>query len=478
MLFNSYSFAVFFAVVYLLYLVLGHRWQNRLLLAASLFFYGSWDFRFLALILFSIVLDYICGLKVHQSESVRRRKAWVAVSLIGNLGMLGFFKYFHFFVDSFVELAALVGLEAHRSTLQIILPIGISFYTFQTLSYTLDIYRRRMSPTTDFVNFALFVSFFPQLLAGPIERARNLLPQIEKVRVVTPALIREGVYLVVWGLFKKMMLADNFAPIVNRIFANPSEAATEEVILSLVAFGILLQLDFSGYSDIARGLGKLMGFHIMLNFRFPEFAKRLSEFWARWHISLSTWLRDYLYVVLGSTRSSGLQTARNIVLVMTVIGLWHGAAWTFVVWGFALGVAQAANLLWLKIFPRRRYRTRWAETLSGLGKMAICRHFLILSMLLFRAENWTHVQEMLRALFSGFELMPEFFPILRWYLVLWVPYRLYEIWQYRQDDILLILKQPGWLRMALYLMFVVWSYIIYLFAASVPVAEEFIYFQF
>lgn len=478
MLFNSYTFICFFVVVYLLYLMLDHRWQNRLLLVASLVFYGWWDPRFLALILFSILLDFVCGLKIHETESARRRRAWLIISLIGNLGLLGFFKYFHFFVDSFVTLTALVGLQAHKSTLNIILPIGISFYTFQTLSYTLDIYRKRMKPTTSFLDFALFVSFFPQLLAGPIERARNLLPQIQKPRVVTPDQLREGVHLVAWGLFKKMLLADNIAPIVNHIFSNADRASTADVVLAVYAFGMQLFCDFSGYSDIARGLGKMMGFNIMINFKFPEFATRPSDFWARWHISLSTWVRDYLFVALGANRKSNLRTAFNVVLVMTVIGLWHGAAWTYVVWGFYFGVLQAGHLLLLNVLPRRRARPAWRERLSFLGNMFLCRNAIIFSMLLFRSEDWGHVHQMGAALFSGFDVLPEFFPLLKWYLIFWVPFRIYEIWQFRNDDPLVVMKQKSWVRFAVYVGIAFWGYLIYIFSASVPVAEEFIYFQF
>lgn len=477
MLFNSYAFLTFFAVVYLLYLVLDLRWQNRLLLVASLVFYGWWDPRFVLLLLFSIVLDYVCGLQIHGTESLRRRRFWLAISLIGNLGLLGFFKYFHFFVDSFAELFGTLGFQVHRPTIRIILPIGISFYTFQTLSYTLDIYRRRMQPTTSFTNFALFVSFFPQLLAGPIERAKNLLPQIEKVRVITPECLREGFYLLAWGLFKKMLVADNVAPIVNHIFAHPEQASTADVILGVYAFSLQLYADFSGYSDIARGLGKLMGFNIMLNFRFPQFALNTADFWSRWHISLSTWIRDYLFVMLGANRRSHPRTIFNLVLVMTVIGLWHGAAWTFVLWGFYFGVLQAGQLLLLYMSPRRR-APRKSGVISFLFRMFLCRNAVQFSLLLFRSENLAHFMQMVRALFSGFALLPEFFLYLKWYCIIWIPVNLYEIWQYRHDDHLIVLKQEGWVRFLVFAAIVFHGFMIYLFSARIPVAEEFIYFQF
>ncbi len=370
-----------------------------------------------------------------------------------------------------------MGLEVHRPTIQVILPIGISFYTFQTLSYTLDIYRRQLTPTRNIIDFALFVSFFPQLLAGPIERARNLLPQIQAPRQITAAIIVEGLYLFGWGLFKKVLLADTIAPIVNHIFAHPDQMGTGEVLLGLFTFSLQLYWDFSGYTDMARGLAKLMGFHLMLNFRFPAFAERLSDFWGRWHISLSTWIRDYVYIALGSNRRRPMRGLLNVVLVMTLIGLWHGAAWTFVIWGVYFGVLQAIQLAW----SARRGRARGKSNESRfvrIRNLLTCRVMVIFSLIFFRSEDGRHVGDMFTALLRGFSVGEGFFDMLSMTFIMWAPFRLYDYWQFRRDDQLRILRQPVVVQFWLLCAAVAWGYTIFLFSDSLPVGEEFIYFQF
>ncbi len=332
MLFNSAEFALFMVVVYGAYLVLEHKWQNRMLLAASYVFYGAWNWRFLSLILISTALDYVCGMRVYRAERPARRKLFLFLSVFGNLSILGFFKYFNFFAEGLTELLNSFGFVVRPYLTDIVLPIGISFYTFQTLSYTIDIYRGKLKPTRNVVDFALFVAFFPQLVAGPIERARNLLPQISSRRTLKADWFYEGCYLIFWGLFQKMVVADNLAKLVDPIFGR-LEYTAGEVLLVMYAFSFQILCDFAGYSNIARGVARLLGFEIMVNFRLPYFATNPQDFWRRWHISLSSWLRDYVYIPLGGGRKNGITTCRNLLVTMLLGGLWHGAAWTFVFWG-------------------------------------------------------------------------------------------------------------------------------------------------
>jgi len=283
-----------------------------MLLVASYIFYGAWDWRFLFLIFASTVIDYFCGLKIYNTQNPEKRKIFVTISIISNLSFLGFFKYFDFFTFNLQRLFAYFNFSIDPMFLKIVLPVGISFYTFQTMSYTIDIYRRKMEPTNKFFDFALFVAFFPQLVAGPIERAKRLLPQILSPRQVTLGKFYEGCYLIFWGLFMKIFIADNLAKIVNPVYGGPPPYNGVDVLLASYAFAFQIFCDFAGYSNIARGLGKCMGFNIMINFNLPYIATNPSEFWQRWHISLSTWLRDYLYIPLGGNRKGKLKTYRKI----------------------------------------------------------------------------------------------------------------------------------------------------------------------
>ena len=338
MLFNSAQFVAFFAVVYGLYLVLRHRYQNLLLLGASYVFYGSWDWRFLGLMLFSTTMDYGFGLLLGRVEHAARRKAILVTSVTVNLGVLFVFKYFNFFAASLDRLLTVFALHLDARILGVVLPLGISFYTFHNLSYIVDVYRRRVAPARSFVDFGLYVALFPQLIAGPIARPAHLLPQIQGERRITLDMLRSGAWLILLGYFKKVVLADNMAPFTKQLFEHPQSMHGAEVLFGLYAFAFQIYGDFSGYSDIARGLSNLMGFDLMVNFERPYFAANPADFWRRWHISLSTWLRDYLYIPLGGNRRGTARMYANLLLTMFLGGLWHGAAWHFVAWGVFHGV--------------------------------------------------------------------------------------------------------------------------------------------
>jgi alginate O-acetyltransferase complex protein AlgI len=336
MLFNSLEFAIFLPIVFILYwYVTNHnlRLQNFLILVSSFIFYGWWDWRFLSLIIISSMVDYTVGLALKRVDKPIRRKLLLMCSIFMNLGMLAFFKYFNFFVDSFVDAFTLLGKPLNATTLRIVLPVGISFYTFQTLSYGIDIYRRKLEPTKDIVAFFAFVSFFPQLVAGPIERASNLLPQFYKKRTFDTDKAIDGLRQMLWGLFKKIVIADNCATYANEAFNNWADYNGFTLFVGAVFFAFQIYCDFSGYSDIAVGTARLFGFNLMRNFAFPYFSRDMAEFWRRWHISLSTWFRDYVYIPLGGSKVSKGMQIRNTFILFLVSGFWHGANWTFVLWG-------------------------------------------------------------------------------------------------------------------------------------------------
>ena len=337
MLFNSFEYLIFLPTVYILYWFVFNKnlkIQNTLVLLSSYLFYGWWDYRFLSLIFLSTVVDYIIGLNIPKQDLQKNQKLLLWTSVLFNLSVLGFFKYYNFFVDSWIELFSSLGYEIKSVwTLNIILPVGISFYTFQTMSYTIDIYRKKLEPTKDFTSFATFVSFFPQLVAGPIERASNLLPQILKKREFNYEQVVQGIRLILWGMFKKVVIADSLAPIVDDIFSNYQDFGGGTLLLGAIYFSFQIYCDFSGYSDIAIGTSKLFGFELMSNFKFPYFSRNIGEFWRKWHISLSTWFRDYLYIPLGGSQGGKWKSIRNIFIIFLVSGFWHGANWTFIIWG-------------------------------------------------------------------------------------------------------------------------------------------------
>jgi len=337
MLFNSIEFLLFLPTIFILYWFVFNKnlkYQNTLILVSSYVFYGWWDYRFLSLIFLSTIVDYVIGLSISNQSSKKKQKSLLWGSVLFNLSVLGFFKYYNFFVDSWVELFSSLGYEIKSIwTLNFILPVGISFYTFQTMSYTIDIYRKKLEPTKDFISFASFVSFFPQLVAGPIERATNLLPQILKKREFQYEQGIQGLRLILWGMFKKVVIADSLAPIVDDIFSNYQDFGGGTLWLGAIYFSFQIYCDFSGYSDIAIGTSKLFGFELMSNFKFPYFSRNIGEFWRRWHISLSTWFRDYLYIPLGGSQEGKWKSIRNIFIIFLVSGFWHGANWTFIFWG-------------------------------------------------------------------------------------------------------------------------------------------------
>jgi D-alanyl-lipoteichoic acid acyltransferase DltB (MBOAT superfamily) len=340
MVFNSWKFVLFFLLVYTAYLLLRkqYRAQNAFLLVGSYYFYGVWDWRFACLLAATTLIDYVCGLGIEGSSNPRWRRCFLLVSLASNLTVLGFFKYYNFFLASLDDLLGGFGLSVAALHLHIILPVGLSFYTFQAITYTVGVYRGELPAERSLLSFALMVAFFPQLVAGPIERARVLLAQINRPRTLDEERFQTGCWLIFWGLWKKIVLADNLAAIANQLFARSDQLTAGEAYLAVLAFAFQIYCDFSAYSDIARGTARLMGFELMLNFNCPYFAVGPSDFWRRWHISLSTWLRDYVYVPLGGNRHGTLLTYRNLLLTMLLGGLWHGAAWNFVWWGLFHGI--------------------------------------------------------------------------------------------------------------------------------------------
>ncbi|TRZ44959.1 MBOAT family O-acyltransferase [Robertkochia solimangrovi] len=395
MLFNSLDFAIFLPIVFIIYWFVfpnNLKLQNLIIVFASYIFYGWWDWRFLSLILFSTVIDYLIGRTLDQTDHTGKRKFLLWCSILINLGFLGFFKYYNFFLDNFITAFSFLGMPINANSLNIILPVGISFYTFQTLSYTIDVYKKKLEPTKDFIAFTAFVSFFPQLVAGPIERAVHLLPQFYKKRRFEYALAVDGMRQILWGLFKKVVIADNCAEIANQIFNNSDQYSGSTLALGAIFFTFQIYGDFSGYSDIAIGVSRLFGFDLMKNFAFPYFSRDIAEFWRRWHISLSTWFRDYLYIPLGGSRGSNSMKIRNTFIIFIVSGFWHGANWTFIVWG----ALNAIYFLPLLITKNNRNHidivahSKPLPSLKELSMMLITFGLTVIAWIFFRAENVSH----------------------------------------------------------------------------------------
>jgi alginate O-acetyltransferase complex protein AlgI len=392
MLFNSVEFLIFLPIVFIVYwfVLKNHvRLQNFFLLVAGYVFYGWWDWRFLFLLMLSSTVDYIVGLGLGRTDDEKKRKLILLLSISFNLGLLGFFKYFNFFADSFTVLLTKLGVQVNPLSLNVILPVGISFYTFQSLSYTIDVYKRKMEPTKDALAFYTFVSFFPQLVAGPIERAIRLLPQFSVKRTFNVDLAKDGIKQALWGMFKKVVIADNLAPYVQDIFKHHSQYNGSTLLLGVIYFAIQIYCDFSGYSDIAIGTAKLFGFNLMRNFALPYFSRDIAEFWRRWHISLSTWFRDYVYIPLGGSRVSKLKAVRNTLIVFTVSGFWHGANWTFIVWGFFNGLLLVILLL---INKSRNNLGIVAEgrifpTVKEVAQIGLTFFLTLIAWVFFRSEN-------------------------------------------------------------------------------------------
>ncbi|HVY73293.1 MAG TPA: MBOAT family O-acyltransferase [Puia sp.] len=404
MLFNSINFWIFFVVVFILYWLIAKNLllQNTLLLIASYFFYSCWNWHFLFLLMFSTLLDYFSGLKISQTENKRLKLIWLWLSISINLGFLGVFKYYNFFANSFKDLLIHFGLHVDISTLNVILPIGISFYTFHGLSYIIDIYKNRISSEKNIIDYAVFVSFFPLLVAGPIERATHLLPQIKRKRTFEYSKAIDGMKQILWGLFKKIVIADNCADYANLVFNNSSHYPGSILLIGAGFFAFQIYCDFSGYSDIALGTARLLGIELLRNFAFPYFSRDIAEFWRRWHISLTTWFRDYLYIPLGGSRGSLWKKIRNTFIIFIVSGFWHGANWTFIIWGF-LNAVYFLPLLLLKM-NRKNLEIVSSGKLFPTAKELVgivCTFCLTtFAWIFFRAENVTQAFYFIKNIFS------------------------------------------------------------------------------
>jgi len=470
MLFNTWVFAAFFAITFAAYLATS-RWlslQNIVLLVASYVFYGWWDWHFLGLIALSTAIDYVAGLRIADAEDPRTAKRWVTLSCISNLGILAAFKYFDFFLGSLGELLTSMGWEAAMPSLSLVLPVGISFYTFQSMSYSIDVYRGDTEVARNPLHFAVYVAFFPQLVAGPIERSSRFLPQVSQPRTVTLPGLESGLFLVLWGLFKKVVVADNAALLANAVFDDPSAHTGAQLWLGALAFTAQIYGDFSGYSDIARGLARAMGFELMVNFKLPYFAVSPSDFWLRWHVSLSSWLRDYLYIPLGGNRGGRGGTYRNLMLTMALGGLWHGAAWNFVLWGIYHGVILVVyRLAAHRPGPKLPDRVWWADLL----RMGLMFPLTVFGWVLFRIASMADLQAFLAGAFTPSEVELGVDAVTL--AALWAPVFLMQLAQLAWDDLLVALRLPLVLRGVLYGL---------LIAACVAFATgesiEFIYFQF
>jgi len=473
MLFNSRTFLAFFAIVFPVYLLLRgrRRAQNAWLLAASLVFYGFWDYRFLALLALSSGVDFVTAQKIHDSADPRRKKAYLVVSLVMNLAVLGFFKYANFFADSAIAMLALTGVKAPPFALSIALPVGISFYTFQAMSYCIDVYRGDLEPTRSPLDYALFIAFFPHLVAGPIQRPVVLLPQMSRDRRIEWSEVNAGLCLIVGGYLKKVVIGDTMALVANPIFDHWRDHRGLDVVLAALAFTFQIYADFSGYSDIARGLSKLMGFELLLNFRLPYFAINPTDFWLRWHVSLSTWLRDYLYIPLGGNRGSKAKTYRNRFLTMLLGGLWHGAAWNFVLWGAYHGLL----LVLYRLLDRDpEHEDPWSGRYARprvLAKMALMFAFTVVGWVLFRAKSAAQAFGMLARM--GVATSASTAATAATLACFVLPLVAFQVAQYRANDLLVLTRARPWMVGAAYGVMLA---VIAVFGVRESV--EFIYFQF
>lgn len=487
MLFNSIQFAIFLPVVFVLYwFVTGKslRWQNILLLVASYFFYACWDYRFLFLLMFSTLLDYFTGLKMHDAPDRKGKRFWFWTSVIVNLGFLAVFKYYNFFADSFAEMMSQFGMQIDPWTIQVILPVGISFYTFHGLSYVIDIYYDRIPAERNFVEYAVFVSFFPLLVAGPIERATHLLPQIKKARSFDYSKAIDGLRQILWGLFKKMVIADLCAEHANAIFNHADSYGGLTLVLGALFFTLQIYGDFSGYSDIALGTARLFGIELLRNFAFPYFSRDIAEFWRRWHISLSSWFRDYLYVPLGGSKGGTWMRVRNTFIIFLVSGFWHGANWTFIVWG---GL-NALYFLPLLLLNRNRNnmeivaQNTFLPSAKEFFQMSITFALTVLAWIFFRASSVRSAIDYISAMLKGLLDMKLITQSIN-YMIVQVGYFLPVFilffflieWSGRRHQYALAhfgLRWPKMIRWSFYLGL---ALVILLFAGK---EQQFIYFQF
>lgn len=481
MLFNSISFAIFLPIVFFLYWFITNKnlkLQNLLLLVASYYFYACWDWRFMFLLMFSTFLDYYTGLKIEESKNQNLRKFWLWLSVGINLGFLGFFKYYNFFAESFAEMLQNFGLQVNPWTLKVILPVGISFYTFHGLSYVLDIYFKRIKAERNFVEYAVFVSFFPLLVAGPIERATHLLPQIKVKREFSYEKAVDGMRQILWGLFKKMVIADNCAVFANQIFANSATASGSELVLGALFFTFQIYGDFSGYSDIALGTARLFGIDLLRNFAFPYFSRDIAEFWRRWHISLSSWFRDYLYIPLGGSKGGNWMRIRNTFAIFLVSGFWHGANWTFIIWGFlnALFIMPSIILKTNRNNLEIVAMNKLIPSLRDVFNILLTFSLTVFAWIFFRAESVHHAIEYIVGIFNAsLFTIPDVKTAAYATLILIAFFMLIE-WIGREHQFALqdfLLKKPRFIRWLFY------GFIILLIGLFLQTHETpFIYFQF
>ena len=482
MLFNTLDFAIFLPIVFLLYWFVVQKnlkLQNALIVVASYVFYGWWDWRFLSLIIISTLVDYTIGRRLRTEDKQSKRKVLLWTSIVVNLGFLGFFKYYNFFLENFVDAFSLFGMLINANRLNIILPVGISFYTFQTLSYVIDVYNKKLEPTKDFMAFSAFVCFFPQLVAGPIERATNLLPQLYKKRTFEYNKAVDGMRQILWGLFKKVVIADNCAEFANQIFNNSTEMNGSTLVLGAIFFTFQIYADFSGYSDIAIGTSRLFGFDLKQNFATPYFSRDIAEFWRCWHISLSTWFRDYLYIPLGGSRGGTWMKVRNTFTIFLVSGFWHGANWTFIIWG-ALNAIYFLPLLLTNNHRNNLGVVAEGKLLASLRELfAMLTTFMltVFAWIFFRAENVSHAYSYIKGIFSkSLFSIPDFSgkKNAAITLILVLIFLLVE-WLGRNDKFAIENFGLNWKRFYRYCFYFLIILIIFLFNET---KKEFIYFQF
>lgn len=478
MLFNSVSFAIFLPVVFLLYWFVTNKklqLQNALLLAASYFFYACWDYRFLFLLMFSTLLDYFTGLKMQDEENKSKRKFWFWLSIIINVGFLGIFKYYNFFAESFAAMLAQTGIKINVWTIKVILPVGISFYTFHGLSYVIDIYKNKIRAERNFVEYAVFVSFFPLLVAGPIERATHLLPQIKKQRAFDYTKAVDGLRQILWGLFKKIVIADNCAELATKIFDNYTDYSGSTLVAGAIFFTFQIYCDFSGYSDIALGTARLFGIELLRNFAFPYFSRDIAEFWRRWHISLSTWFRDYLYIPLGGSQGGIGKKVRNTFIIFLVSGFWHGANWTFIVWGFLNA------LYFLPLLLSNRNRDNLGIVAQGkvfpsakeFAAMIITFSLTVFAWIFFRAESVSQAFGYISGIFStSLFSLPQVSSVRLWVLI--AIFLIIE-WNGREQQYAIADFGLKWPKLARWSIYYCMALAIYVYAGK---GQQFIYFQF
>lgn len=478
MLFNSLDFGLFLPIVFMIYWFITNksvRLQNLFIVIASYIFYGWWDWRFLSLIILSTLIDYFIGIMLSRKQNKKTRKWFLWGSLFVNLGILGFFKYYNFFLDNFLDAFSFFGLELSANSLSVILPVGISFYTFQTLSYTIDVYRGRLEPVKDIFSFAAFVCFFPQLVAGPIERATHLLPQFKTKRIFNYTKAVDGIKQIVWGLFKKVVIADNCAEYANYIFNNSENLSGSTLILGAVLFTFQIYGDFSGYSDIAIGTSRLFGFDLKQNFAFPYFSRDVAEFWRRWHISLSTWFRDYVYIPLGGSKGSSTTKIRNTFIVFVVSGFWHGANWTFIIWG----LLNAIYFLPLLLSDKNRNhieiiaKGKRLPTLNDILKVTGTFIAVVFAWIFFRAEDVGHAYQYISTIASSSIIdMPE---VIAWREFILIAIFMLVEWHGREGNYGIEKIGTHWGAPLRYLFYYTIVFTIIWFRGN---EQQFIYFQF